>query len=329
MTKREESDNKLIHVDGHFLFGNESGRGFSDNPEWNWDAYSCVSLSDGHIPAGAIVRYGNRYGYFYCCNCDTSFGLAYTSEEKKTPFPFDDIRVIAGYHHDFIGYLAFRKGRKWGVLRLAEPGGMVQYLEGSVKLIVPCKFDTFQLAVDQIHEPGYYDSNQKWLNFERASEADLYYDDGESNLDDLQNISLATPAVTPTYIRKWFTPDSITRLKRNQIFVFGSNLNGFHGGGAAAYAMQHFGAQWGEGVGITGQCYAIPTMHGGADDIRPYVEDFIDYAQQHPELEFLVTPIGCGIAGFTPETMAPLFRRALEFGNIVLPKSFVEVLGNY
>jgi hypothetical protein len=111
--------------------------------------------------------------------------------------------------------------------------------------------------------------------------------------------------------------------------VFGSNLNGFHGGGAAAYAMQHFGAKWGEGVGITGQCYAIPTMHGGADDIRPYVEDFINYAQQHPELEFLVTPIGCGIAGFTPQSMAALFKRALQYGNIVLPKSFVEVLTNH
>ena len=70
-------------------------------------------------------------------------------------------------------------------------------------------------------------------------------------------------------------------------------------------------------------------MHGGADDIRPYVEDFINYALQHPELEFLVTPIGCGIAGFTPQSMAPLFRRALQYGNIVLPKSFVEVLTNH
>lgn len=123
-----------------------------------------------------------------------------------------------------------------------------------------------------------------------------------------------------------YTPDFITQLQPREIFVFGSNLQGAHAGGAARVAYNKFGAQWGVGVGHTGQCYAIPTMHGGVEAIAPYVDDFIDYANQHPELTFLVTRIGCGIAGFTDEQIAPLFVKALETENIVLPRSFVTAL---
>lgn len=119
----------------------------------------------------------------------------------------------------------------------------------------------------------------------------------------------------------------IRSLEQNEVFVFGSNLQGAHAGGAAHYAHQHFGAVWGQGVGLQGQTYAIPTMHGDQEAIRPYVDDFIDFAKSHSELTFLVTPIGCGIAGFTPKQMAPLFRPALEVENIILPKSFLSVLG--
>ena len=118
------------------------------------------------------------------------------------------------------------------------------------------------------------------------------------------------------------TPDYITELAPNEIFVFGSNLAGMHGGGAARLAYEQFGAEWGVGVGRTGQCYAIPTMHGGVEDIRPYVEDFIRYAEQHPELIFLVTRIGCGIAGFTEEQIAPLFAEARDLQNVALPKGW-------
>ena len=90
--------------------------------------------------------------------------------------------------------------------------------------------------------------------------------------------------------------------------------------------MRYFGAVWGQGVGLQGQSYAIPTMHGGVDEIRPYVDEFIDYAIQHPELTFLVTRIGCGIAGFRDAEMAPLFAQALDLSNVVLPKTFVDVL---
>ena len=115
------------------------------------------------------------------------------------------------------------------------------------------------------------------------------------------------------------TPDYITRLEPNEMFVFGSNLAGCHGGGAARIAYEHFGAEWGVGVGLTGQCYAIPTMQGGVETIRPYVDDFIRYAEQHPELTFLVTQIGCGIAGFTDEQIAPLFTAARDLQNVALP----------
>lgn len=123
-----------------------------------------------------------------------------------------------------------------------------------------------------------------------------------------------------------FTSPHITRLAPNEIFVFGSNLAGMHGGGAAWIAQKLFGAIPGVGVGIQGQSYGIPTMQGGVETIAPYVDQFVEYAKEHPQLKFLVTPIGCGIAGFTPEEIAPLFANALSVKNILLPESFVEVL---
>ena len=123
-----------------------------------------------------------------------------------------------------------------------------------------------------------------------------------------------------------FTPDFITELKENEIFVFGSNLQGMHGGGAAFIAYEKFGAIWGQGVGLQGQSYGIPTMHGGIDVIKPYVDEFIEFAKSHPELTFLVTRIGCGIAGFRDEEIAPLFKECIEMENVCLPKSFHEYI---
>lgn len=123
-----------------------------------------------------------------------------------------------------------------------------------------------------------------------------------------------------------FTPDSITQLSPNEIFVFGSNLAGMHLGGAARVAKNKFGAILGQGVGLQGQCYAIPTMQGGVETIKPYVDEFIAFAKAHAELKFLVTRIGCGIAGFKDEEIAPLFKDALDVANIVLPEAFWNVL---
>ena len=125
------------------------------------------------------------------------------------------------------------------------------------------------------------------------------------------------------------TSDRITELKDNEIFVFGSNLEGRHGGGAALLAYRKWGAVWGQGVGLQGQCYGIPTMHGGPEKIKPYVDEFIEFARNHKELKFLVTEIGCGIAGFTPEDIAPLFVRAIDVENIYLPKRFVDIIERY
>lgn len=121
-----------------------------------------------------------------------------------------------------------------------------------------------------------------------------------------------------------YTSERIIRLEPNEIFVFGSNLAGAHGGGAARIALDFFGAVWGQGVGLQGQSYAIPTMQGGVETIKPYVDEFIRFAKEHPELKFLVTRIGCGIAGFRDEEIGPLFKDATDVENIILPKEFVE-----
>lgn len=125
-----------------------------------------------------------------------------------------------------------------------------------------------------------------------------------------------------------FTPENITKLNPDEIFVFGSNLAGHHAGGAARVARQKFGAIEGQGVGLQGQSYAIPTMQGGIETIKPYVDEFLDLAEEWDQNTFLVTRIGCGIAGFTDEEIAPLFSRALKMYNVRLPESFVRILLN-
>ena len=123
-----------------------------------------------------------------------------------------------------------------------------------------------------------------------------------------------------------YTPENISMLKEDEIFVFGSNLAGQHMGGAARVAFERFGAVWGQGVGLQGQSYAIPTMQGGVETIKPYVDEFIALAREWDQTTFLVTRIGCGIAGFTDEQIAPLFAEALELYNVRLPESFVKIL---
>ena len=115
-------------------------------------------------------------------------------------------------------------------------------------------------------------------------------------------------------------------LDKDEIFVFGSNLAGQHKGGAARAANMKFGAEWGVGVGLTGQSYAIPTMQGGVETIKPYVDEFIEFAKAHTDLKFLVTRIGCGIAGFKDEEIAPLFTKAMSVSNIFLPKEFYDII---
>jgi len=121
----------------------------------------------------------------------------------------------------------------------------------------------------------------------------------------------------------------ITELKPNEVFVFGSNLAGRHGAGAALMAREKFGAEYGVGHGPTGQCFAIPTKDHRMkvlplEEIGVYVQDFLLYAWKHPEKKFLVTLIGCGLAGYKPESIRPLFQLAavdIPY-NVILPKEF-------
>ncbi|WP_425847108.1 A1S_2505 family phage non-structural protein [Agrococcus sp. TSP3-2-1] len=119
------------------------------------------------------------------------------------------------------------------------------------------------------------------------------------------------------------SPNRVESLEPQQVFVFGSNAEGMHGAGAARTAVERFGAVWGEGHGLHGQSYAIDRM-SGLGVIEREVATFLGFAAEHPELEFLVTEIGCGIAGFTPEEIAPLFRGAGD--NVLLPERFAAVV---
>ncbi len=135
----------------------------------------------------------------------------------------------------------------------------------------------------------------------------------------------ASPYFEKDEPQRRITPKWISSLKDNEIFVFGSNAEGHHGGGAAAAAMHNFGAIWGQGEGLQGHSYAIPTM-GTLDEMRAAVERFIAFARQHQELTFLVTPIGCGIAGHQPCDIAPLFRGAVSLDNVFIPAIFWNYL---
>ena len=121
------------------------------------------------------------------------------------------------------------------------------------------------------------------------------------------------------------TPSMINVLEPNEIFVFGSNIQGMHMGGAARVAYNEFGAEWGNGEGLQGHSYALPTMEGD-DCTKKAVVHFFECAKGHPELKFFVTPVGCGIAGYVPEDIAPMFKDAAELENVYLPVSFWKVL---
>lgn len=124
-----------------------------------------------------------------------------------------------------------------------------------------------------------------------------------------------------------YTPESIKALDKNQIFVFGSNLAGNHAGGAARYAAEHFGAKEGMGEGLTGQCYAFPTLNKDFSkrtlpQIRDHILDLYECAEANKQKTFLVTKVGCGIAGFSEKEIGDLFREYDKPDNVVLPKEF-------
>lgn len=133
-------------------------------------------------------------------------------------------------------------------------------------------------------------------------------------------------SLSQNYYEERVTPEHVEQLRPNEIFVFGSNPAGHHAGGAARYAAEHFGAIEGQGSGLQGQSYAIPTT-GTMQEMQMAVMELFAFASQHPELKFLVTAVGCGIAGRTPGQVAPLFEDFIRLENVALPREFWNVLG--
>lgn len=131
------------------------------------------------------------------------------------------------------------------------------------------------------------------------------------------------------------TPEEIKELPEHHIFVFGSNEAGIHGAGAARLAFDKFGARLFQGFGQAGQSFAIPTKDWeivplGLWDIEFYVERFIAFAKLRKGDTFLVTKIGCGLAGFKPEDIAPLFADCMDMENVALPQEFIDIIqGDY
>ena len=121
------------------------------------------------------------------------------------------------------------------------------------------------------------------------------------------------------------TPSQVNVLADGEIFVFGSNFQGAHMGGAARVAKEKYGAVWGIGEGLQGKSYAIPTMEG-LENLAPAVQRFTSFARQHKELKFFITAIGCGIAGYQPEDIAPMFLDAAYLPNVYLPLSFWKII---
>ena len=128
-----------------------------------------------------------------------------------------------------------------------------------------------------------------------------------------------------------YTPDKITSLQPNEVFVFGSNEAGVHGAGAALLARQKFGAVLGQGFGLYGQSFAIPTKNYyiytlAINKIKTYVDHFLVFAEGHPHLTFYVTQIGCGLAGHSPKHIAPLFKDLPD--NVIIPRVFSDIINN-
>ena len=178
-------------------------------------------------------------------------------------------------------------------------------------------------AVYVINVGGYIDDCTKSLiEYARSKGKEvLYYDENEYTLDEVYWGLGGSTGSLPSHI----TPSKVKALRKGQIFVFGSNCHGSHGAGAARVAVEKFGAIWGQGEGLQGSSYALPTMEG-IENLEKAVKRFTEFAGEHQKLEFLVTAVGCGIAGYAPEEVAPFFSDAAFLRNVYLPLSFWEVI---
>ena len=265
--------------------------------EYNYHYLSTECEEILYLPCGPAQDYtlfkkGDRYGFFRNDDFQKGFNPG-ISRPIGDFFGYSDIRILLldGMNDECAGFISDIPCKRC-ILALKNSKGWTVY-----------SFDSDLMNAE------YADTDLPGLRL-------LFKDMPKFVVSDIENTMLYAKA----------SPDRIETLGDNQIFVFGSNLEGMHGGGAAKIAHEKFGAVWGQGVGFQGRSYAIPTMHGPVDDIKPYVDDFLSFAGEHPELEFLVTRIGCGIAGFTDAEVAPLFASAAGMPNVRLPKSFIDIL---
>lgn len=175
-------------------------------------------------------------------------------------------------------------------------------------------------------QKGKFDNMHKTYNEKETVDLECFEQTEHSkNLDEIVN--LLDKMIHLVDIKNRTTPENINTLKKGQIFTFGSNQSGKHGKGAAKQALG-WGAIWGQAEGLQGKTYGIPTKDKSVRrvlsivEIKPYVDRFIEFAVQHPDLVFLVTEVGCGLSKMKPKDIAPLFEKAIDVENIHLPKRF-------
>jgi hypothetical protein len=222
--------------------------------------------------------------------------------------------------------------RKWSgealrklIEQLKEEGWTFSYM-GSCHDVVEV---TMKLSIDHVMAFDHDDLGAANSWHRDSSSKRAYYErmNRDFNANESHERKMAMHrANARAYYADRITPDWIDQLADDEVFVFGSNPEGTHTGGAAAHAVKHFGAIVGRGEGIQGKSYAIPTT-GDFNLFGEAVQRFIEYAALRPHKRFLVTRVGCGNAGYSVREVARLFIRAIRLENISLPEDFWEILG--
>lgn len=266
----------------------------------NTDIIRCIAISDASIPPLGYKIENNGKFSLWCLTVVHGMGMGELGH-KYMGKDFDDIAIFESWN--LTTYIALKSKGGWGMIRVDGDYNSVHGLISEVTDKLYPTFSELQLACSEVffhyahlQAPNYYEHSGQCYETHKVCDG--------------------------------ITPAKITRLRPHDVFVFGSNLSGKHVGGAARTAHKYFGAKWGVGEGHTGQTYAIPTTQGGVQAIKQYVDRFIQYTKEHPELHFLVTPIGCGIASYTPEEIAPLFKDLLDSNNVNLPNSFINIINS-